>query len=180
LPSFCKTTGSDRKPTRTSFQRFSILPPREENWVIRSSYKFKVGLKELGLFDGIVFIKIFSVKERRTAVTLSKLLIEKGLKSEAQFMQKLLAERASYQALLEKKEAKISEIKLYRPRGLNPVVDQREELPLLPPCGVMDRDSTGGTSSVLCPRQAAGLPNNLDSDLDRYRESIAIMPENRH
>jgi hypothetical protein len=24
-------------------------------------------------------------------------------------------------------------IKLYRPRGLNPVVDQREDLPLLPP-----------------------------------------------
>ncbi len=24
------------------------------------------------------------------------------------------------------------EIKLYRPRGLNPVVDQRQELPLLP------------------------------------------------
>ncbi len=25
----------------------------------------------------------------------------------------------------------------------------------------MDRDSTGETPSVLCPRQAAGLPNNL-------------------
>jgi len=30
-----------------------------------------------------------------------------------------------------------------------------------PPCGVMNRDSTGDTPSVLCPRQAAGLPNNL-------------------
>jgi len=29
-----------------------------------------------------------------------------------------------------------------------------------PPCGVMDRDSTGETPSVLCPQQAAGLPNN--------------------
>jgi len=29
-----------------------------------------------------------------------------------------------------------------------------------PPCGVMDRDSTGETSSVLCPLQAAGLPDN--------------------
>ncbi len=40
------------------------------------------------------------------------------------------------------------------------MVDQREELPLLPPCGVMDRNSTGETPSVLCSRQAAGLPNN--------------------
>jgi len=41
------------------------------------------------------------------------------------------------------------------------VIDQSEELPLLPPCGVMDRDSTGETPSVLCPRQAAGLANKF-------------------
>jgi len=52
-------------------------------------------------------------------------------------------------------------IKLYRPRGLNPVVDQREELPLLPPCEVMDRDSTGETLSTLYTRQAEALPDNV-------------------
>ncbi|MCH7913120.1 MAG: hypothetical protein IH856_08805 [Deltaproteobacteria bacterium] len=39
-------------------------------------------------------------------------------------------------------------IKLYRPRGLNPVVDQREELPLLPfgnPIGFVPAASRGVT-----------------------------------
>jgi len=31
-----------------------------------------------------------------------------------------------------RRSRKISQIKLYQPRGLHPVVDQREELPLLP------------------------------------------------
>ena len=31
----------------------------------------------------------------------------------------------------------------------------------------MDRNSTGDTPSVLCPRQAAGLPNNQASGPDR-------------
>ncbi len=30
-----------------------------------------------------------------------------------------------------------------------------------PPCGVMDRDSTGETPSVLCPRHAAGIQDNI-------------------
>ena len=51
-------------------------------------------------------------------------------------------------------------IKSYRPRDLNPVVDRREAA-APPPCGVMDRDSTGDTPSVMCPRQAAGYPNNF-------------------
>ncbi len=40
------------------------------------------------------------------------------------------------------------EIKLYQPRGLNPVVDQREELPLLPfgnPIGFVPAASRGVT-----------------------------------
>jgi len=40
------------------------------------------------------------------------------------------------------------EIKLYRPRGLNPVVNQREELPLLPfgnPIGFVPAASRGVT-----------------------------------
>ena len=53
------------------------------------------------------------------------------------------------------------EIKLYRTRGLNTVVDQREELPFLPPCGVMDSDSTGKTPSALCPPQEAGFTLNF-------------------
>ncbi len=41
-----------------------------------------------------------------------------------------------------------SRIKLYRPQGLNPVVDQREELPLLPfgyLIGYVPAASRGGT-----------------------------------
>ena len=37
-----------------------------------------------------------------TADALAKLLIEKGLITEAEFMEKLSAERAGYQAMLEK------------------------------------------------------------------------------
>ncbi len=45
-------------------------------------------------------------------------------------------------------------IKLYRPQGLNPVVDQREELPLFP----------FGYPFGYVPAVAAGLPNNLSGD----------------
>ncbi len=41
-----------------------------------------------------------------------------------------------------------NQIKLYHPRGLNPVVDQREELPLLPfgnPIGFVPAASRGVT-----------------------------------
>ncbi len=44
--------------------------------------------------------------------------------------------------------AKVTRIKLYRPRSLNPVVDQREELPLLPfgnPIGFVPAASRGVT-----------------------------------
>lgn len=42
------------------------------------------------------------VSSLATADALAKLLIEKGLISESELMQKLSAERASYQALLQK------------------------------------------------------------------------------
>ncbi len=54
------------------------------------------------------------------------------------------------------------EIKLYRPRGLNPVFDQREELPLFPfgyPIGPSTLLRIMSLSTTLCPRQAARLPN---------------------
>ena len=51
-------------------------------------------------------------------------------------------------------------IKLYRTRGLNPRVRPKGRATVSPPCGVMDRNSTGETLSILYPRQAAGLPNN--------------------
>jgi hypothetical protein len=51
-------------------------------------------------------------------------------------------------------------IKSYRPQYLNHVIDQKETA-ASPPCGVMDRESTGDTPSVMCPRQAAGYPNNF-------------------
>ena len=45
-------------------------------------------------------------------------------------------------------EQAVEQIKLYRPRGLNPVVDQREELPFLPfgnPIGFVPAASRGVT-----------------------------------
>ena len=51
-------------------------------------------------------------------------------------------------------------IKSYRPRYLNPVACQREAT-VSPLCGVMDRDSTGGTPSVMCLWQAAGYLINF-------------------
>jgi len=49
---------------------------------------------------------------------------------------------------------------------LNPVVDQREEMPNIRPYGVMDRDSTGETPSVVRPRQAADYSKYLESGLE--------------
>ena len=37
----------------------------------------------------------------------------------------------------------------------------------------MDRDSTGATPSVLCPRQAAGLANNKDGK-EKGREVVLV------
>ncbi len=54
-----------------------------------------------------------------------------------------------------------SEIKLYRTRGLNPRVRPMGRAAASPPCGVMDRDSTGETSSALYPPQEAGFTLNL-------------------
>ena len=48
-------------------------------------------------------------------------------------------------------------IKLYRTRGLNPRVRPKGRAAASPPCGVMDRNSTGETPSALCPPQEAGL-----------------------
>ncbi len=52
-------------------------------------------------------------------------------------------------------------IKLYRTRGLNPRVQPMGRAAVSPPCGVMDRDSTGETPSALCPPQEAGFTLNL-------------------
>ena len=51
--------------------------------------------------------------------------------------------------------------------------DQRGELPLLPLCRVMDRDSTGETPSALCPLQEAGFTLN---QLSGYVASISEIP----
>ncbi len=45
------------------------------------------------------------------------------------------------------------------------MVDHREELLPLPPCGVMDRDPTGETLSALCPPQEAGFTLNKPAKL---------------
>ncbi len=47
-------------------------------------------------------------------------------------------------------------IKLYRPRSLNPVVDQREDLPLLP----------FGNPIGFVPAASRGVPNNLRGQAD--------------
>ncbi len=51
---------------------------------------------------GTVTIEELMVSSLATADALTKLLIEKGLITKAEFMQKLSAERATYQAMLEK------------------------------------------------------------------------------
>ncbi len=52
--------------------------------------------------QGVVTMQELLVSSLATADALAKLLIEKGLISEAEFMQKLSAERAVYQAMLGK------------------------------------------------------------------------------
>jgi len=58
-------------------------------------------------------------------------------------------------------------IKLYRTRGLNPRVRPMGRAAASPPCGVMDRDSTGETPSALCPPQEAGFTLNQWNSLLR-------------
>ena len=52
--------------------------------------------------EGTVTLQELMVSSLATSDALAKLLIEKGLITEAEFMNKLSAERASYQALLQK------------------------------------------------------------------------------
>ncbi len=54
----------------------------------------------------------------------------------------------------------LSRIKLYQTRGLNPRVRPKGRATASPPCGVMDRDSTGEPPSALCPPQKAGFTLN--------------------
>ncbi len=50
--------------------------------------------------QGVVTMEELLVSSLATADAVAKLLIEKGLITQAEFMQKLSAERAGYQALL--------------------------------------------------------------------------------
>ncbi len=64
------------------------------------------------------------------------------------------------------------------------VFDQRGELPLLPPCGVMDRDSTGEPPSALCPPQEAELTSNLfviysESQFPQGSKPSGLFPSRR-
>ena len=52
--------------------------------------------------QGLVTMQELLVSSLATADALTKLLIEKGLITEAEFMKKLSAERAGYQAMLQK------------------------------------------------------------------------------
>jgi len=52
--------------------------------------------------QGVVTMQELLVSSLATADALAKLLIEKGLITQAEFMQKLSAERAGYQAMLGK------------------------------------------------------------------------------
>jgi len=52
--------------------------------------------------QGVVTMQELLVSSLATADALAKLLIEKGLITQAEFMQKLSAERAGYQAVLTK------------------------------------------------------------------------------
>ncbi len=51
--------------------------------------------------QGVVTLQEFRVSALAQTDTLTKLLIEKGLITQAEFMQKLSAERAGYQAMLQ-------------------------------------------------------------------------------
>jgi len=53
-------------------------------------------------FHATVSLEELLVSSLATADALAKLLIEKGLITEAEFMEKLKVERAGYQAMLEK------------------------------------------------------------------------------
>ncbi len=59
---------------------------------------------QMGTVDkqGVVTMQELLVSSLATADALAKLLIEKGLITQAEFMQKLSAERAGYQAMLGK------------------------------------------------------------------------------
>jgi len=52
--------------------------------------------------QGVVTMQELLVSSLATADALAKLLIKKGLITEAEFMQKLSAERATYQAMVQK------------------------------------------------------------------------------
>ncbi len=52
--------------------------------------------------DGTVYFEELLVSSLAAADALAKLLIEKGLITDAEFMQKLSAEKVGYQALLQK------------------------------------------------------------------------------
>ena len=52
--------------------------------------------------QGMVTMQELLVSSLATAGALAKLLIEKGLITQAEFMQKLSAERAGYQAMLQR------------------------------------------------------------------------------
>ena len=52
--------------------------------------------------QGVVTMQELLVSSLATAAALAKLLIEKGVITQAEFMQKLSAERAVYQAMLRK------------------------------------------------------------------------------
>ncbi len=58
----------------------------------------------MGIVDkqGVVTMQELLVSSLAQSDALAKLLIEKGLITEAEFMQKLSAERAGYQGLLDK------------------------------------------------------------------------------
>ncbi len=58
----------------------------------------------MGTLDkqGVVTLQELLVSSLATADALTKLLIEKGLITEAEFMEKLKAERAGYQAMVRK------------------------------------------------------------------------------
>ena len=58
----------------------------------------------MGTLDkqGVVTMQELLVSSLATADAVAKLMIEKGLITEAEFTQKLSAERAEYQAMLEK------------------------------------------------------------------------------
>ncbi len=52
--------------------------------------------------QGVVTMQELLVSSLATADAVAKLLIEKGLITQAEFMQKLSAERATYQAMVQK------------------------------------------------------------------------------